>query len=172
MSDERHGAITFKNNPVTLIGPELRVGDKAPAFTLAANDLSDVTLDDSSGKVRIVSVALSIDTSVCDAQGRRFNEAAGALGDDVAILTVTMDLPFAQSRWCGAAGIDQIQVLSDYKTHSFGTAWGVRIKEVGLLARAAFVVDKDDNVAYAQVVPEATDEPDYDKVIEAAKATV
>ncbi|WP_080844434.1 thiol peroxidase [Cytobacillus gottheilii] len=162
-------SITFKGGPVTLLGQEVKVGDKAPEFTVLANDLSPVTLADSKGQVRLISVVPSIDTGVCDAQTRRFNEAAAELGN-VKVLTVSVDLPFAQKRWCAAAGIEQVQTLSDHRDLSFGEAFGVAIKELRLLARAVFVVDSNDEVTYVEYVSEATDHPDYDAAIEAAKA--
>ncbi|KAB2334227.1 thiol peroxidase [Cytobacillus gottheilii] len=162
-------SITFKGGPVTLLGQEVKVGDKAPEFTVLANDLSPVTLADSKGQVRLISVVPSIDTGVCDAQTRRFNEAAAELGN-VKVLTVSVDLPFAQKRWCAAAGIEQVQTLSDHRDLSFGEAYGVAIKELRLLARAVFVVDSNDEVTYVEYVSEATDHPDYDAAIEAAKA--
>jgi thiol peroxidase len=166
---ERQGVVTFKGNPVTLLGPEIKVGDKAPNFTVLANNLTPVTLDDSKGTVRIISVVPSLDTGVCDAQTRRFNEEAAKL-DGVTILTISVDLPFAQSRWCGAAGIDKVQTLSDHRDLSFGLAYGVVIKELRLLARAVFVVDADDKVVYAEYVPAVAEHPNYEAAIEAAKA--
>ncbi|SDY17380.1 thiol peroxidase [Thermoactinomyces sp. DSM 45892] len=168
MAQERHGAITFKGGPVTLIGPEVKVGDQSPDFTVLANDLSPVTLASSAGQVRLISVVPSIDTGVCDAQTRRFNEAAATL-DNAVVLTVSMDLPFAQKRWCAAAGIDQVQTVSDHRDASFGTAYGVLIKELRLLARAVFVVDRNDKVTYVEYVSEATNHPNYEAAIEAAK---
>jgi len=161
--------VTFHNKPVTLLGTNVEVGDKAQEFTVLANDLSPVTLADSKGKVRLISVVPSLDTGVCAAQTRKFNEEAAALGDDVTILTVSVDLPFAQSRWCGAEGIEAVQTVSDHRDLSFGEAYGVAIKELRLLARAVFVIDKDDKVAYVEYVSEVTDHPDYDKAIEAVK---
>jgi thioredoxin-dependent peroxiredoxin len=168
MAIERKGAVTFKGNPVTLLGPELKVGDQAPDFKVLANDLSEVTLADSKGFVRIISVVPSLDTGVCDAQTRRFNEEAGGI-DGVKVLTVSVDLPFAQKRWCGAAGVENVQTLSDHRDLSFGTAYGVAIKEMRLLARAVFVVDQNDQIVYVQYVPEATNHPDYEAPILAAK---
>nr|WP_309099668.1 thiol peroxidase [Fredinandcohnia onubensis] len=161
--------ITFKNNPVTLLGNEVKVGDKAPDFTVLANDLSPVSLADSKGSVRLISVVPSLDTGVCDAQTRRFNEEAAGL-DNVKILTVSVDLPFAQKRWCGANGIENVQTLSDHRDLSFGEAYGVAIKELRLLARAVFVVDSNDTVTYVEYVSEATNHPNYEAALEAAKA--
>lgn len=165
---ERQGAITFKGKPVTLIGPEIKVGDQAPAFTVLANDLSPVTLADSAGHVRIISVVPSLDTATCDMQTRRFNEEASKL-PGVKILTVSADLPFAQKRWCGAAGVENLQTVSDHRDLSFGTAYGVVIKELRLLARAVFVVDKNDKVVYAEYVAEGTQPPDFEAPILAVK---
>ncbi|WP_428911317.1 thiol peroxidase [Niallia sp. Krafla_26] len=161
-------SITFGGNPVTLVGNEVKVGDKAPNFTVLANDLSPVTLDDTKGSVRLISVVPSLDTGVCDAQTRRFNEEASKL-DNVNILTISVDLPFAQGRWCGAAGVDKVQTLSDHRDLSFGEAYGVAIQENRLLARAVFVVDSNDTVTYAEYVSEATNHPNYEAAIEAAK---
>lgn len=168
--EERAGAIAFKGNPKTLIGPELRQGQKAPAFTAVANDMSEVSLDAYSGKVVVISSVPSLDTAVCDLQTRRFNEEAGKLGDGVAVLTLSMDLPFAQKRWCGAAGADNVVTLSDSKLRQFGPAYGFYIKEMGLLARAVVVIDKTGTVSYVQLVTEGTEEPDYDAALAAIKA--
>lgn len=162
--------ITFKQNPITLIGNEVKVGDTAPDFTVLANDLSPVTLQDSKGKTRLISVVPSLDTGTCDAQTRKFNESAAELGDDVVILTVSNDLPFAQKRWCAAAGIDSVQTLSDHRDLSFGEAYGVAIEELRLLTRSIFVVDSNDKVTYVEYVSEATEHPNYEKAIEAVKA--
>jgi len=159
---ERANAVTLKGQPFTLIGPELKPGDPAPDAVLLANDLSDVALASFRGKVLVLSVVPSLDTPVCDAQTRRFNEQATELGDDVVIATVSTDLPFAQARWCGAAGVDRVVTLSDHREASFGEAYGVLIKELRLLARAVFVVDRDGVIRHAQVVPEIADHPDYD----------
>ncbi|WP_079510057.1 thiol peroxidase [Mesobacillus jeotgali] len=161
-------SVTFKGNPVTLPGNEVKVGDQAPDFKVLANDLSEVTLQDSKGQVRLISVVPSLDTGVCDAQTRRFNEEASNL-DNVKILTISVDLPFAQKRWCGAAGIENVQTLSDHRDLSFGEAYGVAIKELRLLARAVFVVDSNDKVTYVEYVSEATDHPNYEAAVEAAK---
>jgi thioredoxin-dependent peroxiredoxin len=161
-------SVTFAGNAVTLLGTEVKVGDKAPNFTVLANDLSPVTLEDSKGSVRIISVVPSVDTGVCDAQTRRFNEEASKL-ENVKILTISVDLPFAQGRWCAAAGIDKVQTLSDHRDLSFGEAFGVAIQELRLLARAVFVVDSNDTVTYAEYVSEVTEHPNYEAAIEAAK---
>lgn len=161
--------ITFQGNPVTVQGNKVKVGDKAPDFTVLSNDLKPVTLADTAGKVRLISVVPSLDTGVCATQTRRFNEEAVALGDDVKVLTISVDLPFAQARWCGAEGIDAVQTLSDHKDLSFGNAYGIVIEELRLLARSIFVVDKNDQVTYVEYVPEVTDHPDYEKALEAVK---
>lgn len=161
--------VTFKNNPVTLLDQEVSVGDAAPDFTVLANDLSPVTLEDSKGKVRLVSVVPSLDTGVCAVQTRNFNEEATSLGEDVVVLTVSVDLPFAQARWCGAEGIEAVQTLSDHRDLSFGKAYGVAIEELRLLTRAVFVIDKDDKVTYVEYVSEVTDHPNYEKAIAAVK---
>ncbi|WP_409297228.1 thiol peroxidase [Peribacillus sp. SCS-26] len=162
-------SITFKGNPVTLLGNEVKAGDQAPDFTVLANDLSEVTLADTKGSVRLISVVPSIDTGVCDAQTRRFNEEAAGL-DNVKVLTISVDLPFAQKRWCGANGIENVQTLSDHRDLSFGEAYGAAIQELRLLARAVFVIDSSDKVTYAEYVSEATDHPDYEAAVSAAKA--
>ena len=172
MSEERTGIITFKGNPMTLIGPALKVGDKAPDFSVVDNGLAPVTLASSSGKVRIISAVPSLDTPVCDTETRRFNQEAANLPGEVAVLTISLDLPFAQKRWCGAAGIDRVTTLSDYQTRSFGKNYGVLIKELLLLSRTIFVIDANDTIRYIQRVTEVTSEPDYAAVIAAAKALV
>lgn len=169
---ERAAAITLKGNPMTLLGEALKVGDKAPAFSLKANDMSDKTLADYTGKVKVIATVPSLDTPVCDTEVRRFNTDAAGLGGNVVILTVSVDLPMAQKRWCGAAGIDAVECLSDFKDHRFGVDYGVRIKEIGLLARQVMVVDKDDTVRYVQLVPEVAEEPDYNAALEAARSVL
>lgn len=169
MTQERSSAATFKGNPITLVGPELKVGDQAPDFRLSKNLLEEVTLQDYAGKVKLISVVPSLDTGVCDAQTRRFNQEAAALGEDVVILTVSADLPFAQARWCGAAGVDRVITLSDYKDNSFGKAYGVLIKEFALDQRAVFVLDRDNTIRYVQVLGEMGEHPDYDQPIAAVK---
>jgi len=158
----------MRGNPVTLLGDEVKPGQKAPDFSAVANDLSTVTLKDTSG-VRLFLSVPSLDTGVCDAEVRRFNEEAAKLGN-VKVYTFSMDLPFAQKRWCGAAGVENVTTLSDHRDASFGQAYGVLIKELRLLARAVFVVDSSDTVTYVEYVPEVSQHPDYDKALEAAKA--
>lgn len=166
---ERSGAVTMKGNPLTLIGDELKVGDKAPDFKALGQDLGEKSLSDYKGKVTIISAVPSLDTPVCDTQTRRFNQEAAALGKDVQILTMSMDLPFAQKRWCGAAGVQSVTTLSDHRDGSFGASYGVLIKELRLLARAVFVVDREGKLSHVQLVKEVAEEPDYDAVLAAAK---
>lgn len=161
--------ITFKGNPMTLVGPELKVGDAAPDFAVVDGTLSAVNLASYQGKVKIISAVPSLDTPVCDTETRRFNQEAAGLPGDVAVLTISLDLPFAQKRWCGAAGIDKVITLSDYRDRSFGLAYGALIDELKLLARAIFVIDRGNVIRYIQFVPEVTQEPDYAAVIAAAK---
>ncbi|WML47294.1 thiol peroxidase [Neobacillus sp. PS3-34] len=160
--------VTFKGNAVTLLGNEVKVGDKAPDFSVLANDMSAVTLENTKGQVRLITSVPSIDTGVCDAETRRFNEEAQKL-DNVKFLTVSVDLPFAQKRWCAAAGIENVQTLSDHRDLSFGKAYGVAIEELRLLARAVFVVDSSDTVTYVEYVSEATNHPNYEAALEAVK---
>lgn len=160
--------VTMRGNPVTLLGSEIKVGDTAPDFTVTANDLSAFSFKDTSGVRLIISVP-SLDTGVCDEETRRFNEEAASL-DGVTILAVSMDLPFAQTRWCAAAGVDKLTTLSDHRDGSFGEAYGVLIDGLRLLARAVFVVDSNNNVTYAEYVPEVTTHPDYNAALEAVKA--
>lgn len=168
---ERKGAVTLRGNPMTLLGPELKVGDQAPDFKLVGNDMKPVTLADTAGKVRILASVPSLDTPVCDAETRRFNEEAGQL-PGVEILTISMDLPFAQSRWCGAAGVKNVRTVSDYKERSFGPAYGVLIPELQLDARAVFVLDKDNTLRYVEYVKEVAEPPNFDAVLAAAKKLV
>lgn len=161
--------ITFKGNPMTLVGPELKVGDAAPDFSVVDNALAPVTLATYAGKVKIISAVPSLDTPVCDTETRRFNQEAAELPADVALLTISADLPFAQKRWCAAAGIDRVVTLSDYRDRSFGLAYGVVIDELKLLSRSIFVVDRNDKIAYIQHVPEVTHEPDYAAVLSAVR---
>lgn len=167
---ERVGSITFKGNPMTLVGPELKVGDKAPDFSVVDTTLAPVGIDTHAGKIRVISAVPSLDTPVCDTETRRFNQEAAALPDNVVVLTISLDLPFAQKRWCGAAGIERVITLSDYRDRSFGQQYGVLIKELLLLARCIFVVDGDGIIRYIQQVPEVTSEPDYAAVMAAVKA--
>jgi thioredoxin-dependent peroxiredoxin len=170
--NERPSIVTMKGNPLTLLGPELKVGEKAPDFEVLDNNLNPVRLSNFKGKICLIASVPSLDTPVCDLETRRFNAEAGKLSPDIQILTISMDLPFAQKRWCGAAGVDKVITLSDHKEASFGMAYGVLIKELRLLARAIFLVDKEGTLRYLQVVEELTEEPDYDKAIGSVKALV
>ncbi|MHC4553058.1 MAG: thiol peroxidase [Planctomycetota bacterium] len=167
--EERENAVTFQGNPLTLIGSAVEVGQSAPDFSAVGNDLSEVKLSDYAGKTVVISAVPSLDTPVCDTQTRKFNEAAAGLGDNVVILTVSVDLPFAQARWCGAAGVDQVITVSDYQQHDFGKKYGLLIKGLQLLSRAVLVVDTAGVVKYQQLVPEVTDEPNYDAALAAVK---
>ena len=159
--------VTFQGNPLTLQGQLPQHGDKAPDFICVDNELNPKGLKDFLGRPLIISSVPSLDTPVCDMEIRRFNQEAGKLGDGVRIVTISMDLPFAQARWCGAAGVENVVTLSDYRDASFGQAYGVLIKELRLLARAVFVLDTGGVVTYTQLVPEITNEPDYDSVLKA-----
>jgi len=169
MATDRKTAVTFKGNGVDLEGPALKVGDKVSAdFTLVANDMSPVAGKDLAGQARIIATVPSLDTPVCDMETRRFNEEAAKL-PHVKVVTVSMDLPFAQARWCGNAGIDKVKTLSDYRDRSFGRAYGVWSPAMGLLARAVFVVDANAQVRHVEYVSEMTKEPDYAKALEVAR---
>lgn len=159
--NEIKGKVSFKGNPVTLVGNEIKVGDKAPDFTVLGADLNPVKLSDFDGKVKVIAVYPSIDTGVCQAQNRRFNAEASDLGDAV-ILSVSCDLPFAQKRFCAAEGLDHVITLSDHKEVDFGTKYGFLIKELRLLARGTVVIDRKGFVKYVEYVPEIANEPDYD----------
>ena len=167
-TQERGGGVTFKGNPLTLIGPEITVGSPAPDFHVVAQDLSPASLATFTGKTILISVVPSLDTPVCDAQTRRFNQEAATL-PNVEVLTISMDLPFAQKRWCGAAGIDRVKVLSDHKDASFGIAYGTLIKELRLLSRSIFVVDGKGAIRYVEYVPEIASHPNYDAALAAAR---
>ncbi|MCH8872263.1 thiol peroxidase [candidate division KSB1 bacterium] len=167
MPVERKGGVTFKGNPMTLLGNEIKVGDKAPDFSALATDMSEVTLDTDKGKVRLILSLPSLDTTICDAETRRFNDAVARYPDNVAVYAVSCDLPFAQGRWCGATGVDKVKTLSDHRTVNFGEAYGTWIKELRLLSRAIFLVDENDTVQYVEYVPEIGEHPNYDAVSEA-----
>ncbi|MCO5193340.1 MAG: thiol peroxidase [Anaerolineae bacterium] len=172
MTTERFGAVTLKGKPLTVQGDPVKVGDKAPNFVLTANDFSTVTLADSADKVRLISVVPSLDTGICDAQTRRFNEEAASLGDDVVIITVSAEHPFNQKRWCGAAGVDRVQVVSDHMDMNFGKAYGLAVKELRLEQRAIIVVDGKDTITYTEFVPEIAQHPDYEAALAAVRAAV
>lgn len=161
--------VTFKDEPVTILGTEVKVGDTAPAFTVLANDLEEVSLADYKGKVKLISVVPSVDTGVCSEQTKRFNEEVDQI-DNAHILTISMDLPFAQKRWCAANGVEKIDVLSDHRDADFANKYGVLIKELRLLTRAIFVIDSNDKVTHVEYVSEATNHVNYDQALEAAKA--
>ena len=166
---ERKGIITFKGNPLTLTGNEMKVGDKAPDFTVLDGELKEFGLKDFTGKVKVISVTPSLDTPVCDLQARMFNSEAAKLPVDVAVLNISMDLPFAISRFCASAGIDKVKALSDHREASFGNGYGVLIRELRLLARSIFIIDKDDVIRHIEIVPELSNEPDYERALEELK---
>lgn len=167
---ERTGVITFGGGPLTLLGEESVVGKKAEDFTVLNKDLQPVKLSDFSGKVVVISVFPSIDTPVCSLQTAKFNEEASKLGDDIKILSISVDLPFALARHCAAEGIENALTLSDHRDLDFATKYGFLMKELRLLARGAVVIDKNGIIKYVEYVPEVRNEPDYDKALEAAKA--
>ncbi|GFR37836.1 putative thiol peroxidase [Insulibacter thermoxylanivorax] len=169
MAQERLGVHTLKGNPLTLIGPELKVGDKAPEFTVRSSLVDTKSSSDYKGKIRLINVVPSLYTGICDAQTRRFNEEAAKLGDQVAILTISVDLPSAQQQYCAAAGIDKVEVLSDHYDVSFGTAYGVLIKELRLLARSIFIIDAEDTIRYIAINKEMAEHPDYDSALAALR---
>jgi len=164
---ERPGIVTMRGNPLTLLGPELKAGERAPDFSLVTNDMEPVTLADYQGLALALVSVPSLDTPVCAVETRRFNAEAAKLSADVRILTISMDLPFAQKRWCGAMGIDKVVTLSDHREASFGLNYGVLIKELRLLARAVFVVDRAGVLTYVEQVREIADEPNYAAVLSA-----
>ena len=168
MEAERKSAVTLKGNPFTLVGPELKVGDKAPEFSVLASDLSAITLASSQGKTRLIIAVPSLDTPVCDAETRRFNEEAGKM-PGTEVLVISVDLPFAQKRFCATAGLQNVKTLSDHRDVSFGKAYGTLIKELRLLSRAIFVVDANDKIQYAEYVPEVGSHPNYDAALNALK---
>jgi thiol peroxidase len=170
--EERAGVTSFKGDPVTLLGSELKIGDQAPDFRVVDTDLNPVSLVDFKGKTKIICTVPSLDTPICDTEIRRFNQEAAQLPDSVVVLTISLDLPFAQKRWCGGAGIDRVKTLSDYQDRSFGLAYGALIKELKLLSRSIFVVDADDTIRYIQHVSEITEEPDYVAALDAAKGEI
>ncbi len=170
MTQERSGAITFKGNPMTLLGQPVKAGDAAPDFRVVDNGLQPVTLASGAGKIRLITVVPSLDTPVCDSMTRRFNQEAAQLPEQVEIYTISLDLPFAQKRWCGNAGIERVKTLSDYQDRSFVLNYGLLIKELKLAARAVLVIDAKDRISYLQLVPEVTAEPDYAAAMAAVKA--
>lgn len=166
-------SVTLRGNPIALAGTEVAVGQAAPDFTAVGNDLQPVRLSEAKGKVVILSSVPSVDTPVCDTETRRFNEEAGKLGDGIEIWTLSVDLPFAQKRWCGAAGVEQVKTLSDFRDRAFAKGYGVLIDDgplAGVTARAVFVVGKDGQLTHVEYVSEIANEPDYDAALNAAKA--
>lgn len=173
MTSERLGIIKFRGQPATVIGPDLRVGDPAPEFSVQNLDWVPFNgLAGTAGKVRIIAALPSLDTEVCDRETRRFNQEAAALGKDIAILVISTDLPYAQKRWCGAAGVDQVIVLSDHMTGEFGTHYGCLIKEGRVLRRAVFVVNRAGRITYAAYMPALGEEPNYQEVLDRARAAL
>src|SRR5262244_4595979 len=166
---ERPGATTMRGNPLTLIGPELQAGDHAPDFTVVDGTLSPVNLEKTGHNVRIISVVPSLDTPVCDLQTKRFNEEAAKL-PGVDIVTISMDLPFAQKRWCGAFGVDNVKMLSDHKDGSFGSNYGTLIKELRIESRAIFVIDQNNKIRHVEYVKEVADHPNYETALSAARS--
>lgn len=166
---ERHGEVTFQGKPLTLTGEPVREGQKAPDFTAVTTDLEEFRLSDLGGKAALIVAVPSLDTSVCNIEARRFNEQADQI-ENTEVITISMDLPFAQARWREEAGTDKLQLLSDHRDAAFGASYGVLIKELRLLARSIFVVDSDGVIRYTQLVNEVTDEPDYDAALQAARS--
>ncbi len=166
---ERHGLIAFMGNPLTVMSQEVKVGDPAPPCTMLDNDLQPVELASYKGKILVVASVPSLDTPVCDIETRWFNDEAAKLGPNVEIVTVSMDLPFAQKRWCGASGVSRVRTLSDHRDAAFGMAFGTLIKELRLLARAVFILDTAGVIRYIQFVKEIAEEPNYAEVLQALK---
>jgi thioredoxin-dependent peroxiredoxin len=169
---ERVGVITMKGQPLTLVGQVVKAAEAAPDFEVIDNDLKPFRFSTMRGKVCILSSVPSLDTPVCSMETARFNDEAAKLGAEIAILTISMDLPFAQKRWCGAQGVERVKTYSDHRDAAFGLAYGMLIKELRLLARAVFVVDRQGTVQYVQLVKEVANEPDYAPVLEAARRLV
>jgi len=169
--EKNNSKVTFAGNPVTLVGHEPNIDDSAPEFTVLGNDLKPVHLTDFNGKVKVIAVYPSVDTSVCAAQNRRFNQEAEKL-DDVVVLSISCDLPFAQKRFCAAEGLNNIVTLSDHKDLDFGTKYGFVMEEFRLLARGTVIIGKDNKIKYVEYVPDVTDEPDYARALEIVKELV
>ncbi|MCX7895761.1 MAG: thiol peroxidase [Thermoanaerobaculum sp.] len=169
MTEETRGLVTFKGNPLTLVGHRPQVGDEAPPFSALRRDLTPFQLSEVAGKVVIINSVPSLDTPVCATQARTFNARATELGEDVRVLVVSMDLPFAQNRFCSTEGIAKLEVLSDHRDASFGLAYGLLIKELRLLARSVLVINRQGKIAYWQLVPEIAQEPDYEAALQAAR---
>lgn len=172
MVEEREGEVTMKGNPITLLGPRIEANEDAPEFTALKNLVTPVKLSESNGKVRVLISVPSLDTPVCSLETKRFNEEAKNLGSEVEIQVISIDTPFAQARWCGAEGATNVVTLSDFRDRDFGKKYGVEIKNLGIYARAAFVVDKQGVVVYSEYVPEVAQEPNYEAILDAARAAV
>ncbi len=173
MNDERFGAIKFRGQDVTILGKDLKPGDVAPEFSVQSLDWTPIKgLENTQGKVRIITALPSLETDVCDRETRRFNQEAAALGKDIIILAISTDLPFTQKRWCGAAGVEQVTVLSDHMGADFGLKYGCLIKEARILRRAVFVVDRAGKISYAAYMPALGEEPNYAEVLASAKAVL
>lgn len=170
MAEEREGAVTMRGNPKTLIGPEVKVGQAAPRAEVVGQDLSTVSLGDSGGQVQILLAIPSVDTPVCAIETKKFNDAAAQLPSNISVKVVSCDLPFAQKRWCASEGVERVQALSDHRNTDFGNKYGVLVKDLRILCRAAFVVDANNKVVYSEYVPEIADEPRYDEILAAARA--
>ena len=166
--EERTGVFAAGENQLTLLGPEVKVGHTAPNFTVSGAGLKQVTLSDYAGKVKIIASVPSLDTGVCSDETKQFSDYAKSMSDDIVVLTISMDLPFAQARWCGANDVDNVETASDFKSREFGDSYGVHVKENGLLARAVFVLDKDDVVRHVEYVPQIAQLPDFDAALAAA----
>lgn len=169
---QKKGLVSAKGNPLTLLGPELKVGDVAPDFQVVDNSLNPVKLSDFKGKVVLLSVTPSVDTGICDLQAKRFNKMATEVSSDVVILNISVDLPFALARWCGATGSDKIKMLSDYQDWNFGLQYGLLTKETRLLARSVWIIDKNGIIRYIQIVHESPTEPNYTEAFEALKRVI
>lgn len=167
---ERSGEVTLQGNPLTLVGPRLKAGDTAPDFVVLNTELAPVSLSSHPGKVCIIASVPSLDTPVCDIEARKFNEEAANLGPEVVIMTISMDLPFAQKRWCGAYAVDKVKMLSDHKDGSFGANYGTLIKELRIESRAIFVIDQQNKIRHAEYVKEVADHPDYEAALNAARS--
>ncbi len=170
--DERQGLITIHGNPLTLVGDEVEVGSRGPDVELLDNDLNPVKLSSYLGKILVIASVPSLDTPVCDIETRRFNDEAANLAPDIQLVTISMDLPFAQKRWCGAAGVSRVKTLSDHRKADFGMAYGVLIKELRLLARTIFILDREGMLQYVQLVKELTNEPNYEEILQALNKLV
>lgn len=169
MPVERTGVVSFKGRSATLVGPEIKAGNTAPAFTVLATDFSEIKSEAFANKVAVLASVPSLDTGVCDAETKRFNDEAAKFGDTVNFVTISCDLPYAQKRWCGMSQADKVKVYSDHRDRSFGQAFGVYIKEAGILWRAVFVVNKSGVVQYAEYVPEMGQHPNYEKILDAVR---